>query len=136
MSSLLISELSEVLQTRTGDDGRSSYTEELFNELTDAFLIVKENNQPIACGGFRKVDRETCEIKRMYSKKKGYGKKVLSALEKRATELHYKTAILSTRKINTSAVNFYLARGFKEIPPYGKYRKTHLSICMGKRING
>lgn len=130
----LTNELSNTLSKITGDDGRSSFSEDAFNVLTDAFLVLRINGEAIACGSLRKVDDNTCEIKRMYSRKRGYGKKVLEYLEAKAIELKYRYIILSTRKVNTQAVSFYHKNGYRDIVPYSKYKHTDLSVCMGKNF--
>ncbi|WP_206046754.1 GNAT family N-acetyltransferase [Mangrovimicrobium sediminis] len=131
----LIDELSNTLNDITGDDGRSSYSREAFNPTTDAFLIYWEGSEAMACGSLRRVDNHTCELKRMYSRSRGYGKTVLSALESKACSLGYHFIILSTRKVNAGAVRFYLKNGYREISPYGKYRYSDASVCLGKQLS-
>ncbi len=132
---ILTESLNQVLSDITGDAGRSSYNDDQFNADTDLFLIIEKDSQPLACGAFRYVKNDTCEIKRMFSSVKGLGKEILNILEKKAHSLGYSKIILSTRKTNINAVNFYKKNGYKEIQAYGKYILTKQSICMGKLID-
>lgn len=130
----LILELNKKLNSITGDSGTSSFNADDFNPERDAFIVIKKDNEAVACGSIRYFDDKTCEMKRVYSKKKGFGSRVVKQLEEYAIKLGYKKIILSTRKVNRSAVNFYIKCAYKEIKPYGKYRYTDLSICLGKSI--
>lgn len=130
----LIKELSSILNTITGDSGTSSFNMETFEPERDSFIVIKKDNTAVACGSIRCVNNNTCEMKRVYSKVKGLGLKTINILEKKAKEHGYTQIILSTRKVNTNAVNFYLKNGYIEIAPYGKYKTTNVSICLGKNI--
>ncbi|WP_390517736.1 GNAT family N-acetyltransferase [Halioxenophilus aromaticivorans] len=130
----LLKELNATLYDITGDDGSSSFADSHFDSQTDVFLIIRLHQAPAACGCFRRLDASTCELKRMYAKKKGLGTKILLLLEEEAIKLGYTTVVLSTRKINTHAINFYLRNGYSKIESYGKYKYTNLSICLGKLL--
>jgi len=131
---LLINKLSRFLLSITGDSGSSSYTETEFSSTTDAFLILKIDGEAIGCGALRKITPTTCEIKRMYSERKGYGHIILGELEKRAIELNYNHVLLSTRRINLEAIQFYKNNNYRECAAYGKYKNNDLSICLEKKL--
>jgi ribosomal protein S18 acetylase RimI-like enzyme len=42
--------------------------------------------------------------------------------------------VLETRKVNKKAVAFYLAKGYKVIENFGKYRGREEAVCFEKRI--
>ena len=128
----IIKKLNTSLESITGDSGKSSYSSSDFSSTTDAFLILKKNGNTIGCGAIRKITSTTCEIKRMYTEKKGYGQKILQALEKKAIELNYNHVVLSTRKVNIGAVNFYQKHNYQKCAPYGKYKNNDRSICFEK----
>ncbi|WP_092207701.1 GNAT family N-acetyltransferase [Desulfoluna spongiiphila] len=128
----LVNELSEILSRITGDSGKSSFNEYEFEQNGGKFIVAYENDNAIACGSIRQFDEESCEIKRMYSRKSGLGKQVLKELENQAKLLKYTKLMLSTRRVNLKAVNFYMRNGFIEIPPYGKYKSRKESICLAK----
>jgi len=130
----LIAQLNKTHLEITGDNGNSSYHAEDFDSSKDTFILLEIDGNPTACGALRFFDDNTCEIKRMYSATKGAGSDLLSALESEALAKGYTNVILSTRKINTKAVNFYLKHHYVKIPGYGKYIKTYKSICLGKKL--
>ena len=66
-----------------------------------AFVLVTDDGRPVACGGLRRFDTETAEIKRMYTvpeaRGQGLGRRVLRALEDRARALGYATLLPGDR---------------------------------------
>ena len=134
----LLCALSETLSEITGDTGQNSFDDFDKQNPRNLFLLARFDNQNVGCVALREIDFETCELKRMYSNGiiKGIGQRLLDEAEGRAIILGYSRIILSTRKINFSAVNFYLKNGFIEIEPYGQYINypQGVSICMEKNI--
>ncbi|TOL76037.1 GNAT family N-acetyltransferase, partial [Vibrio parahaemolyticus] len=55
-------------------------------------------------------------------------------LECYAVEKGYKKAVLSTRRINLKAVNFYKRNSYLESGAYGKYVGVKRSICLSKAL--
>jgi ribosomal protein S18 acetylase RimI-like enzyme len=68
----------------------------------------------------------------MFSKVKGAGGYLISQLESYARQKGYERAVLSTRRVNELAINFYKRHGYSEIEAYGKYVHKDRSICLGK----
>ena len=130
----LLIALNQTLLKITDDDGTSSYDNDGFNPDTDVFLLMEENSQPVGCGAIRFVTETTCEIKRMFSIKKGVGGEILKVLEEKAVRLGYKYAILSTRLKNKTAISFYRKKSYEKITAYGKYIDNKKSICLGKQL--
>ncbi len=127
-------DLNSSLETITADTGESSFSREDFCHATDACIVVYDKDKAVACGLFRKHSATTCELKRMYSSVQGGGSYLIKQLESYAVQKGYVYAVLSTRKINKTAVSFYKHHGYKEIRPYGKYVLTDRSICLGKDL--
>ncbi|CCN37572.1 putative Acyl-CoA N-acyltransferase [Vibrio nigripulchritudo SFn27] len=130
----LINQLNRSLTQITQDSGESSFQAEEFSPQRDGALVGYDQDEPVACGSFRFHQQGICEVKRMFSAKPGSGSALLIALEDFARSKGYQRAILSTRRVNTQAVNFYLKNGYVEIPPYGKYVGREISICLGKSL--
>ncbi|MGI0116056.1 GNAT family N-acetyltransferase [Zooshikella sp. RANM57] len=134
---LLQNELSAKLLEITGDTGESSFNTQDFNESTQSiFIILLKDSAPVACGSIRPISSRICEIKRMYSKlpKNGFGNLILAELETFAKESGYKEIWLSTRKINSKAIQFYLKNNYRIQPNYGRYQFTTTSICFSKQL--
>ena len=60
--------------------------------------------------------------------------KILISLEKWASELGYKKAILETGKGQPEAIALYQKAGYQIIENYGPYKGLDNSVCMGKNI--
>ena len=78
------------------------------------------------------------EVKRMYtipaSRGKGVAGKVLTELEKWATELSYKKCVLETGKRQPEAIELYKKNGYKLISNYGQYAGIENSVYFEKEM--
>lgn len=136
-ANILINELSDELKVITGSDGRAHFnTKDILDERA-VFAIARDSEgEPVGCGALRNISNDVAEIKRMYARKKhaGIGSSILSFLEGRAKELDYKKVLISAKRVNTKAVNFYKSNGYVVIDNYGVYATMPESICFEKCI--
>ena len=135
---IMMDELSEVLESITGDSGKNSFDPNDICGSKALFVIAyNEKEEAIGCGAIRPIDEKIAEVKRMYAraKEKGIGTKILGYLEKRAQEMGYSDLCLETRLINERAVSFYESRGYKRIVNYGKYANRPEAVCFQKNIS-
>ena len=99
-------------------------------------VLAYEDEEPLGCGAIKEYGAETMEIKRMYvlpaSRKKGIATKILSELEKWASELLCAKCILETGKKQPEAIGLYKRNGYSLIPNYGQYAKMENSVCFEK----
>lgn len=134
----LVKELDAYLATTDGDE-HDFYNQFNGIDRLDHVIVAYIENQPIACGAFKKIDQENVEIKRMYTKSnyrnQGVAANVLMALENWASELNYKYCILETGKRQVEAVKFYKKKNYKKIENYGQYAGMDNSLCFKKRLN-
>lgn len=130
----LVAELNASLTQISNDSGESSFASETFDCLQDGCIVVYLNTVPVACGVFRYHESEVCELKRMYSKQSGAGAYLLNQLEHYAVDRGYRKAILSTRRVNSNAINFYQRNAYSEMSAYGKYIGRTRSICLSKTL--
>ena len=87
------------------------------------FLVITENDQIICTGAIRKLEADTCELKRLWLLTEyhgqGLGYRMLQELLSFARESGYKRIRLETDPVAQSqAVNFYKRLGFYEIQSY------------------
>ncbi len=84
-----------------------------------AFLVGCLNERPVCCGGIKRLDSGTCEIKRMYVvpefRGQGVARALLRALEGKARELGYAAARLDTGPNQPHAHSLYVSEGYAEI---------------------
>jgi GNAT superfamily N-acetyltransferase len=87
-----------------------------------AFVVVREDGRPVAGGGIRRLSEGVGEIKRMFvvpeARGRGYGRRVLEALEAAAAELGYHRVRLDTAQSMTTAMALYESAGYRPIPDY------------------
>lgn len=106
------------------------------NVKLENVLVIYENEEAVGCGGFKKYDDTTAEIKRMFvhpnHRNKGLARLILTELENWATEKGFTSYILETSPKLTSAVSLYQKTGYHLITNYGQYIGVENSICMKK----
>jgi putative acetyltransferase len=99
-------------------------------------LVAFENNEPVACGAFKKFSDDSAEIKRMYvlpqHRNKGIAAAVLQQLEQWAKEEGYSFTVLETGMKQPEAICLYEKSGYERIANYGQYAGVENSVCMKK----
>ena len=105
---------------------------------TDVFLVAVSDGAAIACGALRRLDAGSAEIKRMYVvpelRGTGVATDVLRALEDAAAERGWHTLRLETGTEQPDAQRFYHREGYREIPLFGNYVGSTLSVCMEREL--
>lgn len=107
-------------------------------ELNPNVVIIYLENKPVACGCFKKYDKNTIEIKRMFvsPEARGFGlaKRILQELELWASELGYSFSVLETLHKQQEAIGLYQKVGYAIVDNYEPYVGLENSICMKKKI--
>jgi GNAT superfamily N-acetyltransferase len=87
-----------------------------------AFLVACADGEAVGCGGFKRLDERTAEIKRMFVaaevRGRGIGRQILERLEQEAREAGYELARLDTGDRQPDALHIYRSAGYREIPDY------------------
>jgi GNAT superfamily N-acetyltransferase len=93
-----------------------------FEPPAGAFLIVYHDGDAVGCGGFKRLDAETAEIKRMFvspgARGLGVGRRILEQLEEGARGTGYALIRLDTGDRLPAAIDLYRSAGYHEIPDY------------------
>jgi len=101
-------------------------------------IVAYEDEGPVSCGAIKEFSSNAMEVKRMYTaplgRQKGVASKVLSELEKWASELGYEKCVLETGKRQVEAIAFYKKSGYEIIPNYGQYIGIENSVCFEKSL--
>jgi GNAT superfamily N-acetyltransferase len=87
-----------------------------------AFLIGWVADEPVCCGGLKRLEERSCEIKKMYVvpalRGKGVARRLLYALEARARDLGYEIVRLDTGPKQTSALGLFESEGYAPIEDF------------------
>ena len=84
--------------------------------------LIYWQNELSGCIALRRMDAESCEIKRLYVRKqfRGHklGTKALQYILEEAKQKGYQTAYCDTLASKVTAIRLYKQMGFEEIEPY------------------
>lgn len=133
----LVQQLDQDLAKRDGKE-HGFYAQ--FNTLTaiQHVVVAYEEGVAVACGAMKELDRNTMEIKRMFTspahRAKGLASQVLAELETWAKESGYTVCRLETGKRQPEAIAVYQKNGYIQIPNYGQYAGVENSICFEKKL--
>lgn len=136
----LIGRLNAELLARYPEEGASHFRLDLA-EVTPgrgAFLIARRDAEPIGCGAIRRLADDAAEVKRMYVVPAARGHRVglaiLTALEAEARRLGVARLVLETGARQPESLALYRRAGFVDIPRFGEYVDSVLSLCLAKDL--
>jgi GNAT superfamily N-acetyltransferase len=99
-----------------------------------AFVVVFDGGAAVAGGGLKRLDDETCEIKRMYvvpeARGRGVGRVLLEALEAEARRMGYRVARLDTGPEQPGAQRMYERAGYQ---PIGNFNANPFASFWGEK---
>jgi ribosomal protein S18 acetylase RimI-like enzyme len=103
-----------------------------------AFVILEAGGVTLAGGALRRLADGIGEIKRMWTapaqRGRGYGRRVLAALEDAAVQRGYRSLRLETGDLDGAAIALYASAGYREIAPYGPHRADPRCVCFEKAL--
>ncbi|MFI5716807.1 GNAT family N-acetyltransferase [Nocardia sp. NPDC051750] len=90
-----------------------------FTPPTGDLVVLVEHGEPLAGGGFRRSDRTTAELKRVWTareqRRRGLASRVLAELETMMVRLGYRRAFATTGDRQPEARSLYRASGYTEV---------------------
>lgn len=93
------------------------------------WLLVLEEGEPVACGGFRRLDAQTCEVKRMFvaaeARRRGHARRLLARLEDEARASGYRRVRLDTSAHLAESRTLYESSGYRSIEKYNDNQWAH-----------
>jgi GNAT superfamily N-acetyltransferase len=133
----LVAALDQSLWERYPEE-QSDYWKNNILEVNPNVVVIYLENEPVACGCFKKYDKNTIEIKRMFvspeARGLGLAQKILKELESWAHDLGYTFSVLETLHKQAEAIGLYQKVGYVIIDNYEPYVGLKDSICMRKQI--
>ena len=104
----------------------------------NGLCVVYEDEQPIGCGAWKKIDETTAEIKRIYvlpeHRRKGAASMIVTAMEQDAEKAGFRHYILETARTTMDSANLYFSLGYKEIDYYGSPAGAENCRCFEKNV--
>jgi putative acetyltransferase len=107
-----------------------------FENVGGYFVVAREAEQAVGCGGFRPIDDQCAEIKRMFvrasARRRGIGRQILRHLEAEVRRRGFRSIVLETGCDNLEARALYEGEGYLPIPAFLGYLGSSISRCYGK----
>ena len=101
-------------------------------------LVAREGSEAAGCVALRRLDAETCEMKRMYVRERyrggGLGRRLAVEVIEAARKLGYVRVVLDTLPKLAPAIALYRDLGFRESGPY-LASPTPGALCFELRIS-
>ena len=117
---------------------KSDYWGNNILEINPNVVIVYLEENAVGCGCFKKYDKNTIEIKRMFVSPEvrgmGLAQTILLELEAWASDLGYSFSVLETLYKQKEAIALYQKTGYAIVENYEPYVGLENSICMRKPI--
>ena len=117
---------------------KSDYWGNNILEINPNVVIVYLEENAVGCGCFKKYDKNTIEIKRMFVSPEvrgmGLAQTILLELEAWARDLGYSFSVLETLYKQKEAIALYQKTGYAIVENYEPYVGLENSICMRKPI--
>lgn len=104
-------------------EGELDSLEKLYNNDDTSFILVKDlDHRLVACGGIKKLDDDSCELKRVYVRPeyrgRGIARELTNIAINKAKKNNFAKIVLDTSHNLKSALNLYYSLGFEHIEPY------------------
>jgi ribosomal protein S18 acetylase RimI-like enzyme len=101
-------------------------------------LLLVDGSETLAGGGVAPLADGVAEIKRMWTspahRGRGYARRVLAALERRAFHLGYRRVRLQTGAASAPALGLYRSAGYLPAAQFGRYRDESVALALEKRL--
>ena len=93
-----------------------------FQPPAGTFVVAYVDEEPVGCGGLKRLDADAAEIKRLYvrphARRRGIAWRLLERLEETAKAEGYSVVRLDTGAEQPDAVRLFAAAGYREVADY------------------
>ncbi len=116
-----VDEIRRLYPTWTPQSGPSAEPSD-FEPPGGSFVVLYVKDEPVACGGLKRLDDDAAEIKRLFVRpnvrRLGLGRRVIDDLERIARDRGYRVVRLDTGAGQPQAVRLFEAAGYTRIGDY------------------
>ena len=134
---MLAAKLDEYYFELVGDI-QNRYAEVNRPENMTALAVAYENDTPIACGAWKRIDATTAELKRLYVlpqfRRKGVARSLIASLEADAAAAGIRRMILETAVDTADSHRLYLSAGYRIMDYYGSPAGAENCLCFHKKL--
>jgi len=113
---------------------------ESFHQQGGVFVLATLGREAAGCGAIRPLTLDTAEVKRMFVlpgyRGRGIARAILACLEQTAAGRGFSRIRLETGNRQHEAIGLYRSSGYREIPPFGLYIGSDISVCFEKILGG
>jgi GNAT superfamily N-acetyltransferase len=99
------------------------------------FVVAESGGLPSGCGGYRQLDQDTAELKRLFvdapGRRRGMARAILHHLHDAARRSGYRRLWLETGTEQPEAIALYQSAGYQPIGPFGEHGHDHRSRFFG-----
>lgn len=119
-------------------DGADHVFYDQFNriDMIKNAVVIYDDKIAIACGAIKQFEKNSMEVKRMYTlpsyRGRGLASRLIAVLENWARDLGYAKCILETGKRQPEAIALYKKNGYQITSNYGQYVGVENSVCFEK----
>ena len=121
-----------------GLKNREAFVPYNISESISDVLIASVSGTAVGCAGLKAYSPSDVEIKRVWVDPEFRGRHIaadmMDALERKASGLGFRRAILQTRPQMEAAVSLYGKRGYELVENYPPYDKLEGAICFAKDL--
>jgi len=109
-----------------------------FEAPNGVFMVGFLGDEPVATGGYRRLETGIAEIKRMYvstdHRGSGYARELLKTLESHARGSGFRRVVLEAGIEQPEALSLYGSSGYTPTEPFGFYADQETSRFYGKDL--
>ncbi|MCX4791948.1 GNAT family N-acetyltransferase [Streptomyces sp. NBC_01221] len=122
------------------DDPEATPVED-FEPPTGLFVLAypADSTEAAGCGGWRLLDPQTAEIKRMFvhptARRASLARQILEFLEQQAAVSGATRLVLETGCLNAAALGLYQRSGYCPLPSYVSGRNPKVNRALGKPLS-
>lgn len=112
----------------------------LYGPPNGRMLIAEDTHEILGGVAYKRVDKDTCEMKRLFVRStangRGLGRKLCEALMQAAVRDGFKTMRLDTTRDMVEAIGLYRSFGFQDVDPFVEYpeRMRPMMLFMARDL--